>query len=287
MTRDARDYTASALLLKVIVEHGSLSAMIRLKTPRQIAGIRESCRLLVQVLETLEQAIAPGKTTLDIDTLARREIRALGGRPAFLGYKGFPGAICISTNEEVIHGIPGPRIIAPGDIVSIDCGIEYNGYYSDSAITVPVGEISRSAQQLLQVTRKSLEAGIQAVQKGKRINDISRAIHGVIREHRYGVVREFCGHGVGLGIHEDPQIPNYVSSGPNPRLKPGMVLAIEPMVNLGGDGITVLDDDWTVVTADRSLSAHFEHTVVVHHDHVEVLTRRSRELVHSSAEVHR
>jgi methionyl aminopeptidase len=261
--------------------------MIRLKTPRQIAGIRESCRLLVHVLETLESAITAGQSTIAIDAIARKEILALGGRPAFLGYNGFPGAVCISVNEEVIHGIPGPRVIKTGDLVSIDCGIEYNGYYSDSAMTVPVGDISKSARSLLQVTQESLEAGIQAAQKGKRIHDISRAIHGVIREHRYGVVREFCGHGVGLGIHEDPQIPNYVSSGPNPRLKPGMVVAIEPMVNLGGDEVRILDDDWTVVTKDRSLSAHFEHTVVVHHDHVEVLTRRSQELVHSSAEVHR
>lgn len=249
-----------------------------------MAGIRESCRLLASVLEMVEQRVQEGITTLDLDTFARREILSLGGRPAFLGYNGFPGAMCISVNEEVIHGIPGSRVLREGDLVSIDCGIEYQGYYSDSAITVAVGRITREARDLLRVTRESLERGIEAAYTGRRINDISRAIYSVIHEHGYGVVRPYCGHGVGLDIHEDPQVPNYVGRGPNPRIKAGMVLAIEPMVNMGTDDVEIRDDEWTVVTADEQLSAHFEHTVAIHHDHVEVLTRRASELVHSPVE---
>lgn len=259
--------------------------MIRIKTARQIDGIRESCRLLAEVLDVLEESVAEGMTTADLDALARREITDRGGRPAFLGYQGFPGALCTSVNDEVIHGIPGERALTGGDIVSIDCGIEYRGYFSDSAITVPVGSISPELQRLMDVTRESLEQGIAAATAGRRINDISRAIYTVLSEQGYGVVRPYCGHGVGLEIHEDPQIPNYVGRGPNPRLKPGMVIAIEPMVNLGGDEVEVLDDDWTVVTEDRSISAHFEHTVAIFRDHTEVLTRRRSESVHSEAEV--
>lgn len=259
--------------------------MIRIKTSRQLAGIRESCRLLGTVLETLERAVQPGITTGELDSIARHEISALGGRPAFLGYQGFPGALCTSVNEEVIHGIPGDRKLNVGDVVTIDCGIVYEGYYSDSALTVPVGPIAPKVDRLLQITRKALEEGIQAAVRGNRVNDISRAIYQVIRENGYGVVRPYCGHGVGLAIHEDPQIPNYVGRGPNPRLKAGMVIAVEPMVNMGVDEIEVLDDDWTVVTADRSVSAHFEHTLAIFNDRTEVLTRRASELVHSTAEV--
>lgn len=259
--------------------------MIRIKTARQIDGIRESCRLLAEVLELLESSVEAGMTTRDLDELARREISGRGGRPAFLGYQGFPGALCTSVNHEVIHGIPGDRRLAVGDVVSIDCGIEYHGYFSDSAITVPVGEVAPEVSRLLDVTRQSLEEGIASAVAGNRINDVSRSIYRVLSEAGYGVVRPYCGHGVGLEIHEDPQIPNYVGRGPNPRLKPGMVIAIEPMVNLGGDDVDVLDDDWTVVTEDRSVSAHFEHTVAIFRDHTEVLTRRSTESVHSQAEV--
>lgn len=259
--------------------------MIRIKTAKQIAGIRESCHLLADVLDILESSIEPGVTTADLDRIARDEISRRGGRPAFLGYQGFPGALCTSVNEAVIHGIPGDRTLADGDVISIDCGIEYNGFFSDSAITVPVGTPTPEVQQLLSVTRASLEEGIAAAVAGNRINDVSRAVYRVISEHDYGVVRPYCGHGVGLELHEDPQIPNYVGRGPNPRFKPGMVVAIEPMVNLGGDDVDVLDDEWTVVTADRSVSAHFEHTVAIFRDHTEVLTRRRSEAVHSVEEV--
>jgi methionyl aminopeptidase len=251
--------------------------MIRIKTARQIAGIRESCHLLAEVLEHLERHVSPGMTTRQLDRIAQTEITAFGGRPAFLGYQGFPGALCTSVNEQVIHGIPGDRVLTEGDVVSIDCGIEYNGFYSDSAITVPVGTISRDVADLLDATRRSLEEGIAAAVAGNRVNDISRAVYRHVTPRNYGVVRPYCGHGVGLDLHEDPQIPNYVGRGPNPRLKPGMVIAIEPMVNLGGDDVDVLDDDWTVVTSDRSVSAHFEHTVAIFRDHTEVLTRRTSE----------
>ena len=259
--------------------------MIRIKTARQMTGIRESCRLLAEVLEHLEGNVAPGVSTSELDRIARREIASRGGHPAFLGYQGFPGAICTSVNDEVIHGIPGERVLKDGDVVSIDCGIEYEGYFSDSAVTVPVGTVSSAVERLLEVTRKSLEEGIAAATAGKRVNDISRAVYRTISEHNYGVVRPYCGHGVGLAIHEDPQIPNYVGRGPNPRLKPGMVIAIEPMVNLGVDDVAVLDDDWTVVTDDGAISAHFEHTVAIFRDSTEVLTRRSSETVHLIPEV--
>lgn len=267
------------------IEHANLSAMIRIKTARQLAGIRESCRLLGSVLETLENSVTTGITTAGLDAIARQEIKALGGKPSFLGYQGFPGALCTSVNEEVIHGIPGDRVLQRGDVISIDCGVVYDGYYSDSAVTVPVGTVSPEVEKLLQITQEALERGIQAACRGNRVNDVSRAIYQVISEHGYGVVRPYCGHGVGLAIHEDPQIPNYVGRGPNPRLKSGMVIAVEPMVNLGGDDIEVLDDEWTVVTADNTVSAHFEHTLAILGDHTEVLTRRRSESLHSSAEV--
>ena len=251
--------------------------MIRIKTAKQIAGIRESCRLLADVLSTLQRMVEPGMTTADVDNIARKEIKARDGRPAFLGYGGFPGAICASVNDEVIHGIPGKRVLNEGDVLSIDCGIEHDGYYSDSAITVPVGTIDPGVQKLLDVTQESLYEGIAAARVGNRINDISRAVYDTVKEHSYGVVRPYCGHGVGLEIHEDPQIPNYVGRGPNPRLKSGMVVAIEPMINLGGDDIDEMDDGWTVVTSDRSYSAHFEHTVAIFPDHTEILTRRDEE----------
>jgi methionyl aminopeptidase len=259
--------------------------MIRIKTARQLVGIRESCRLLSTVLETLERSVAPGVSTAELDAIARREIAALGGKPAFLGYQGFPGALCTSVNEEVIHGIPGDRRLAIGDIVTIDCGVVYEGYYSDSAVTVPVGVISPAVARLLTVTGEALEEGIKAARRGNRVNDISRAIYKVIHDNGYGVVRPYCGHGVGLAIHEDPQIPNYVGRGPNPRLKSGMVIAVEPMVNMGKDDVVVLEDDWTVVTRDRSTSAHFEHTLAILNDRTEVLTRRRSESLHSTAEV--
>ena len=246
--------------------------MIRLKNEKQLRKIRESCKLLGETLQKLRPLVEPGVTTGELDLWARQEIESLGGRPAFLGYHGFPGALCTSVNEEVIHGIPSDRELLNGDILSVDCGIEYEGFYSDSAVTIPVGTISDEIARLMEVTEEALDLGIQAAVVGNRVGDISRAIYDHVSQDGYGVVRPYCGHGVGLSLHEDPEVPNYLGRGPNPRLKPGMVIAIEPMINLGGDDVEVLDDDWTVVTADRSVSAHFEHTVAILSDRTEILT---------------
>lgn len=237
--------------------------MIKLKTPEQIEKIRTASRLVAEVLGELHKAVVPGVSTLDLDTLARELIAERNSRPAFLGYMGFPGAICASVNEAVIHGIPNKTPLKRGDVVSIDCGIEFEGFYGDSAITVAVGEIDPEVQQLMDVTRESLYLGIEQARPGNRINDIAQAVYGHVKKHDYGVVRPYCGHGVGIEIHEDPQVPNYVGRGPNPRLKVGMVIAIEPMVNLGVDEVDLLSDEWTVVTRDRRVSAHFEHTVAI------------------------
>ncbi len=246
--------------------------MTRLKSEKQIDGIRESCRLLARILGELKDLVAAGVTPVDLDDAARRKIEAAGGRPAFLGYEGYPASLCTSVNDAVIHGIPDRRKLKNGDIISLDLGIELNGYFSDSAVTVAVGEVSPDIQKLMKVAQESLMLGIEEAKAGNRINDISRAVFRHNRREGYGVVRPYCGHGVGLDIHEDPQVPNYVGSGPNPRLKPGMVLAIEPMINLGGDDVVLLDDEWTVVTADGSLSVHFEHTIAIFADHTEILT---------------
>lgn len=246
---------------------------IRLKNERQIAGIRTSCALLVETLDMLKPLIVPGAIPTEVDKSAREFIESHGGRPAFLGYHGFPGSICFSVNNAVIHGIPSDEPVRSGDVVSIDCGIELDGYFSDSAITVVAGETTEEVRELMRTAARSLELGIEAAVAGNRIKDISRAIYDYNHSRGYGVVRPYCGHGVGFSIHEDPQVPNYAGRGPNPRLKPGMVLAIEPMINLGGDDVAVLDDDWTVVTMDDSISVHYEHTIAIHADYTEVLTR--------------
>lgn len=246
--------------------------MIRVKNQKQIEGIKASCTLLSTLLSEIRKAIVPGINGLELDALAEEFIRKHGGRPAFLGYEGFPGTLCISINEAVIHGIPDKRKLREGDIVGIDCGIDLDGYYSDSAVTWPVGQVSVAAGQLMRVTRECLDKGIATIKPGARIFDVSRAVFSHATAYGYGVVRQYCGHGVGLEIHEDPQIPNYVSSGPNPRLVPGMVVAIEPMINAGRPEVRILADDWTVVTMDASLSAHYEHTVLVTETGHEVLT---------------
>lgn len=250
--------------------------MIRLKNKNQIAGIKASCTMLSELYAELRPLIVAGTATIDLDDFARRFIVDRGGTPAFLNYgdasNPFPATLCISINEEVIHGIPGKRVIRPGDVVSIDSGIDLGGYYSDAAFSVAVPPVAPETERLLRVTKECLERAIAVVKPGSRIHDISRAVFSHARANGFGVVRQYCGHGVGFSQHEDPQVPNYVGSGPNPRLVPGMVIAIEPMINAGGDNVTELDDGWTVVTLDRSLSAHFEHTVVVTDTGVEVLT---------------
>ncbi len=250
--------------------------MIRLKNKNQIAAIKASCTMLSELYAELRPLIVAGTATIDLDDFARRFIVDRGGTPAFLNYgdasNPFPATLCISINEEVIHGIPGKRVIRPGDVVSIDSGIDLGGYFSDAAFSVAVPPVAPEAERLLRVTKECLERAIAVVKPGSRIHDISRAVFSHARANGFGVVRQYCGHGVGFSQHEDPQVPNYVGSGPNPRLVPGMVIAIEPMINAGGDNVTELDDGWTVVTLDRSLSAHFEHTVVVTDTGVEVLT---------------
>ena len=246
---------------------------MKLKSPKQIDMIRESGVILARTLRHLSGIIEPGISLLDIDAECRTCLRDAGATPAFLGYLDYPAAICTSVNEEVIHGIPSKRTLKPGDVVSLDCGVDLEGFISDSAVTVPVGEIPQEIRELLATTNEALEKGIAAARPGGRIHDISRAVFDHVKAKGYGVVRPYCGHGVGFAVHEEPQVPNYVSAGPNPRLKPGMVIAIEPMINLGGDDVNLLSDDWTVVTADGSVSAHFEHTIAIREDRVDVLTR--------------
>jgi methionyl aminopeptidase len=246
--------------------------MIRLKNQAEISVIREASRILTDTLARLEGMVEEGITTEELDRFARDHIRGQGGQPAFLGYMSYPASVCISVNEEVIHGIPGKKKLRSGDIVSLDLGVNLRGYYSDAAVTLPVGSVSPSRRRLIDVTRECLALGIGQAVAGNRVSDISEAIFRHARESGMEVVRQYCGHGVGFSQHEEPQIPNYVSRGPNPRLKPGMVLALEPMVNLGGWEVDLLSDQWTVVTSDRSDSAHFEHTIAILKDRTEVLT---------------
>jgi len=229
--------------------------------------------MLSELYEALKPLVKPGITSRELDAFAYDFIVKRGAIPAFLGYEGYPATLCVSVNEVVIHGIPDNRRLKEGDIVGIDSGINLNGYFSDAAMTLPVGSIRPEAQRLLEVTRESLNLAIAQVVPHSRISDISRAVFSFATKNGFKVVRQYCGHGVGLAVHEDPQIPNYVSVGPNPRIMPGMVLAIEPMINVGTSDVRVLDDDWTVVTMDGSLSAHFEHTVLVTDTGCEVLTK--------------
>ncbi len=246
--------------------------MTKLKNKDQIDRIRESCRLLARMFREIRPMVVEGNTTLELDRWAEDFVRKNGGKPAFKGYMGFPGTLCTSINEEVIHGIPKDRKIRQGDLVSLDCGIELKGFFSDMAFTVPVGAVSAVENTLLVATQASLEAAIRAVRAGGRVKDIALAVVEIIKPHRFGIVHQYCGHGVGFSQHEEPQVPNSPSMGPNPRLVPGMVLAIEPMINLGKPEVRVLSDEWTVITVDKKKSAHFEHTVAIWEDRTEILT---------------
>jgi len=252
--------------------------MIRLKTEKQIDGIRKSCRMLSAMYRELIPLVKPGVETIEIDHWVQNWIRKAGGHPAFLGVcdrrsgqKPYPAAICISLNEEVIHGIPSRRKIAGGDLVSLDCGIILDGYVSDQAITLEAGKVSPEAHRLCTKTQECLYRGIIAAKAGDRMLQISRAVHDCAVAAGFGVVHQFCGHGVGLALHEDPQVTN-IPRGSNPKLAGGMVLALEPMINAGSGDVNTLDDEWTVVTADGSLSAHWEHTIAIFQDHTEMLT---------------
>lgn len=240
--------------------------MIVLKSPEEISVMREGNRILALLFEHLEPLIQPGITTAELDREAEMFIRAHGALPAFKGYRGFPATLCTSVNNEVIHGIPSQRTLVPGDIVSVDVGAFYEGFYSDAARTFAVGKVSREALKLMEVTKAALEAGISQARLGNRLHDISYAIQSVVESAGFHVVREFVGHGIGRDLHEDPQVPNYGKKGTGIPLAIGMTLAIEPMVNQGTWKVSVLEDGWTAVTADGSLSAHFEHSIAITKD---------------------
>ncbi|MGH9359608.1 MAG: type I methionyl aminopeptidase [Terriglobia bacterium] len=247
--------------------------MIICKSAAEIDKLRRSGQMVREILEEVRGKIKPGVTTMDLERYVERCIRKLGAKPAFKGYRGYPCCLCASVNEEIVHGIPSKRVLKSGDIVSLDLGVIADGYYGDSAVTVPVGDISDSLKRLLRVTEESLQLGIEQAQAGNRLEDISEAVQRHAEGSGYSVVREFVGHGIGRELHEDPQVPNFGKAGHGPVLKEGMVLAIEPMINEGSPDVRVLSDGWTAVTADRSPSAHFEHMVAVTRSGPDVLTQ--------------
>jgi methionyl aminopeptidase len=246
--------------------------MIILKSKSEIEKMAVACRIVAEVLQELVRAVRPGLSTLELDALAERSIRARGGVSAFKGYRGFPNTLCVSLNEQVVHGIPSKRRLRAGDIISLDLGAKWEGYYGDAAVTVPVSHIPPETECLLATAREALYMGIKEVSPGKHLSDISHAIQRYAETRGYSVVRTFVGHGIGTALHEEPQVPNFGPPGRGPRLKAGMVLAIEPMVNVGDADVEILDDGWTVVTADGQLSAHFEHTVAITDEGPQILT---------------
>jgi methionyl aminopeptidase len=247
--------------------------MITLKSERELAQMRKVGGVVARILGELCQMAAPGLSTWEIDQFAESRCKELGVIPAFKGYRGFPATVCISLNDEVVHGIPSPkRVLKEGDIVGLDFGVSLDGWYGDSARTVAIGKVTPKVQQLLDVTAESLRQGVQECYEGNRIFDIGHAVQNYVERHGYSVVREFVGHGIGRALHEDPQVPNYGAKGKGTSLKVGMVLAIEPMVNAGSCEVKILKDGWTAVTLDHSLSAHFEHTVAITPKGPEILT---------------
>lgn len=246
--------------------------MIILKSPEQIEIMRKANRIAAELMIQLGEMITAGVTTRDLDRTAFEAITRAGAKPAFKGYRGFPGSLCVSVNEEVVHGIPSARRLEEGDIISVDCGVFLNGFYGDHARTFGVGVISKEAERLLQVTEQSLMLGIEQARPGQRLFDISAAVQAHAEAAGFGVVRDYVGHGIGKSLHEEPQIPNYGKAGTGVRLVPGMVLAIEPMINAGTHETRVLKDEWTVVTKDGSLSAHFEHSVAITENGPDILS---------------
>lgn len=247
--------------------------MIVLKSPREIERMRASCRIVAEILALLKEKIVPGVTTLDLEEFAVAETKKRKAIPAFKGYAGYPYALCCSPNDRVIHGMPDSKPLVSGDILSIDFGVLYDEFYGDAALTAPVGGVTSEAAALMQCTEESLYKGIDAAVAGGRLQDISHAVQSHVESAGYSVVRDFVGHGIGKKLHEDPQVPNYGVPGRGIQLKPGMVLAIEPMVNKGTYSVRVLDDGWTAVTVDGSLSAHFEHTIAITKQGPDILTR--------------
>ena len=250
--------------------------MIELKSAREIGLMRAGGHILADVVDHLRETVKPGLSTLEIDEDVEAFIRSRGALPAFKGYRGFPATVCISINDEVVHGIPSAhRRIKEGDIVGLDLGCIVEGYYADCAFTLAIGDVPPKVQQLLDITRESLDVAIAECRAGRRLSDVSHAVQAHVERHGFSVVRAFVGHGIGRALHEDPQIPNFGDPGRGPQLRPGMVLAIEPMVTMGSWEVKVLDDGWTAVTRDGSLAAHFEHTIAVTDDGPEVLTSRT------------
>jgi methionyl aminopeptidase len=249
-----------------------ISAMIIIKSSREIEQLKRSNAIVAEVFEKLKGMIHPGVTTKELDEVAEEYILLKGARPAFKGYRGFPATLCISINEEVVHGIPSQRQLKEGDIVSLDVGVNFVGYFGDAAITLPVGEIDPEAKRLLEVTEKALTIGIEKAKIGNRLFDISFAIQRWVESQGFSVVRDFVGHGIGRDLHEEPQVPNFGAPHQGPRLEKGMVFALEPMVNEGTYEVRVLSDGWTVVTADGKRSAHFEHTIAITDDGAEILS---------------
>jgi methionyl aminopeptidase len=246
--------------------------MIILKSRSEIEKMAVACRIVAEVLQEIVQAVRPGLTTRDLDALAERNIRLRGAIPAFKGYRGFPNTLCVALNEQVVHGIPSKRRLRAGDIIGLDLGAKWEGYYGDAAVTIPIGQTSSEAEDLITTAQEALSAGLGEVRPGTHLSNISHAIQHFVESRGYSVVRAFVGHGIGTELHEEPQVPNFGPPGRGPRLKTGMVLAIEPMVNRGDVDVEILDDGWTVVTADSQLSAHFEHTVVITDEGHQILT---------------
>ncbi len=248
--------------------------MIHLKSPKEIETMRGASKIVAEILLELRENIRDGATTADIDKIAEDLTLKKRAKPAFKGYRGFPASLCISVNDQVVHGIPSPkRLLKKGDIVGLDFGVIYDGYYGDSAMTVAIGEIPPEVERLVKITEQCLYRAIEQALPGNFISDISAAVQRLADANNYGIVREFCGHGIGRSLHEDPPVLNYVQNGKGPKIRPGFVLAIEPMINLGTDKVKVLEDGWTVVTADGKPSAHFEHTVAVTPNGPEILTK--------------
>jgi methionyl aminopeptidase len=246
---------------------------IIIKSEKEIAVMREAGRIVAEILQIVGEQAKPGVTTRELDVIADKELKKRGAVSSFNGYRGFPANLCTSINDEIVHGIPGDRALKEGDIISLDFGAIYNGFQGDAAVTVPVGRVSPEASRLIEATRESLEKGISAARAGATLGDVSSAIQKHAESKNYSVVREYTGHGIGRDMHEDPQIPNYGIPGTGPVLKKGMTLALEPMLNIGGSATRVAKDRWTVLTADGSLSAHFEHTIAITDNEPEVLTR--------------
>lgn len=249
--------------------------MIYKKSPEELEIMREAGRILVDTLDALEESLRPGVTTAELDNVAEQRITGAGARASFKGYRGFPASICASPNNVIVHGIPGPTTLKEGDIISLDVGVLWKGFHVDSAWTFPVGEVSAEARELLKVAEASLDAALDQCLPGKRLGDVGHAVESTALGAGFSIVREYVGHGVGRSLHEEPQIPNYGPPGRRQALSSGMTLAIEPMINLGGERTKVLGDGWTVETLDGSLSAHFEHTVAITEEGNEILTQRS------------